>query len=79
MDSDREMLDRWAANLGERRIILEFLDWCAVHEPRCLLTTGDTWPTAMNAETLLDAYHEINLAQLERERRAVVEEASRDE
>jgi len=70
---DREMLRRWAACREERMAIIAFLNWCGEHRPPWLITTGATWPRAANAEHLLDAYHEIDQAQLERERRALLE------
>lgn len=75
--AEREMLDRWAANIDERRTIEAFLDWC--EEQRIELAQwGDRrWPEPLTSRSaLLDRYHEIDQQQLDKERRALLAEAT---
>lgn len=68
--SSRAMLDKWAAKLNERRAIADFHEWLLAwnyHDYRV---------ADLRIETLLDLYHEIDQAQLDKERRALLEAAN---
>jgi hypothetical protein len=76
--ASRLMLDRWSAAHEERQTILRFLEW-AEAEHRIELaewTDGANWPSPYpgGAQRLLDMYHEIDQQQLDRERRALLDE-----
>jgi len=61
------MLDRWAEKLTERQAIADFWEWL---QSDCDVT--DIFD--VNIEKALDEYHEIDRAQLDRERRALLSE-----
>jgi hypothetical protein len=73
----REMLDRWNNKLPERKAIMEFWDWL-VEE---INSEGDdddhTEFNDIDPEEYLDQYHGIDRAQLEKERRELLEETQR--
>ena len=66
---NREMLDKWAAALGDRRVITEFFEWLA-------RTYAGKHPEDIDIERALDCFHGIDRAELDRERTALV---ARDE
>lgn len=63
----RKMLDQWAANIDDRRTIEEFLDWLDDKYPE--LERVD-----MHRDKLLDEFHSIDRKQLDKERRALLEQ-----
>ena len=63
----REMLERWADNLGERNAIADFWGWVSER------LDADVWFSDIDVDAELDAYHKIDQAQLERERRQLLE------
>lgn len=69
----RQMLNRWAATVDERRIVEDFIDW-ADAKYGAELHSYKTGESLMLGK-LLDAYHEIDQKQLEAERRALLLEA----
>ena len=66
----REMLERWAARLDDRRTITEFWEWL----------NGDNWPDEvdLDIEKALDQFHGIDRAQLDRERRELLDAHNAD-
>ena len=67
VSDDRQMLDRWAECLPERKRIEEFWE-LVLYEYRGQEVLD------VRLDDLLDQFHEINRARLDRERRAVLEE-----
>jgi hypothetical protein len=65
--ADRQMLERWAARLAERCEILNFWAWLVEQ------STADALLHDVRIEDALDAYHEIDQGQLDRERRALLD------
>ena len=61
----REMLNKWAATQDDRRTIIEFWEWL----------NGDEWPddVDLDIERALDKFHGIDRAQLDRERRELLD------
>jgi hypothetical protein len=79
-NAEGPMLRSWSANLEERRTIERFLDWCEERRPSvemCEWTEHANWPSPVpgGRGALLDAYHEIDQQQLDRERRALLDAA----
>lgn len=66
----RKMLDKWAATQADRRTITEFWEWL----------NGDGWPddVDLDIERALDKFHEIDRAQLDRERRELLDTHNND-
>ena len=77
------MLDLHSKTFEERRTLLNFIEWLNQKEmrlceiPECYKDRFDpSWmPITKNDDSLLDDYFEIDAAQLETERRALLEEA----
>ena len=77
------MLDLHSKTFEERRTLLNFIEWLNQKEmrlceiPGCYKAKFDpSWmPITKNDDSLLDDYFEIDAAQLETERRALLEEA----
>lgn len=67
MKTTRRMLNKWAAQIDERRTILAFLDWWYSQKSQAF--PNGLW----EPESFLDEYHGIDQAALERERRALLE------
>jgi len=70
----REMLNRWAASLPDRKVIEGFWEWLM---ERCEKLSdenggGSVYFDDINLKQMLDEYHEILTDQLELERRALV-------
>jgi hypothetical protein len=61
------MLERWAARLTERCEIRDFWEWLVDQ------STADALLHDVRIEDALDAYHEIDQGQLDRERRALLD------
>lgn len=74
MSTDR-MLNQWSQNLGERTSIESFLEWLGERNIGLVdLEQGGNWTAPLASRSaLLDEYHEIDRAQLDRERRALLE------
>lgn len=68
----RSELNKWAVSLPERRAIAEFMGWLQTG-PNLDLTVNE-----LDVERLLDKYHHINKAKLEKERRALLERARKE-
>ena len=81
--SNKSMLDLHSKTFEERRTLLNFIEWLYQKEIRlceilkCYEEPFDPkWmPIIENDDTLLNNYFEIDAAQLETERRALLEEA----
>jgi len=71
MDDDTPELNKWATNLAERKAITDFIEWvqrrCEEEHPQLLVLD-------LHPDGLLDAYHGIDQAKLDRERRALLEQ-----
>ncbi len=67
---ERDELDHWAANVHDRTVIENFLDWCDVK--RLELHSYHTGETP-SPQLLLDEYHSIDRKRLERQRAALLE------
>jgi len=62
----RDMLNRWAAAQSDRRVIEEFWEWLEAHDYE------DQRVDDINITRALDEYQQIDRAQLDRERRALL-------
>lgn len=72
---DTPMCDKWAANLEERRIIEEFWEWLVenkAHNPE--LWRHGVPIVEIHIDKAMDEYHGIDQRELDKERRAILEE-----
>lgn len=69
----REMLDRWAATLSDRRLVEDFLEYA---ERRRVVLSHLDGPNGSSeaAGPLLDGWLDIDQKQLERDRAALLDE-----
>lgn len=73
-------IDKWAENIDDRRVVADFLEWMdsngyVVAEQFGLF--GNVRLIAHSHHALLDEFYEVDNEQLEKERRAVIEEAKK--
>jgi hypothetical protein len=62
-----EMLEKWAACREERMAVLEFWEWLTERD-------GDTPLLEIDIDKAIEDFHGINPRQLEKERRALLEQ-----
>lgn len=72
-------LEKWSDNIEERRIIADFLEWVDGNRYVVAEWYGQEWPKLQpishSHHALLDEFYEVDNVQLEKERRALIEEA----
>ena len=70
---ERDMLDRWAACVGERRAIEEFIEF--IEGKGVLLDYHNSSAQARSLDSLLNEYHDIDAKRLDEQRRALLDSA----
>ena len=68
----RKMLDRWAATHADRTVIEAFVEWCMDKRRRPCRDPLCEWG-GEPLDDILNAYFQIDPAQLDRERRALLD------
>lgn len=75
-------VDKWAENIEERRVIADFLEWMNANHYVVAEFVGQFHsmrPTKHTHHALLDEFYRVDNVQLEKERRAILEEVMEDE
>lgn len=73
MSDEPKMMSLWSQRMDERQTLQEFWEWLLAQresQPAFMSGSGDVLDVRI--EDALDAYHGIDRAQLERERRAML-------
>jgi hypothetical protein len=77
--NERDMLDLWAKQLPDRRVIEDFLGWLSERKIELAeWRSGARMLPAKSTNDLLNEYHGIDYWRLEAQRRALLETLSRD-
>jgi hypothetical protein len=65
------MLDKWRSTQSDRQTLADFWEWLTDHND------GTVYVWDINVDKAIDEYHGIDRTQLDRERRALLEQQRR--